>query len=300
MSKSAVKNAINDARAKVIVLRTAGTNCDREVAFAFQSCGAQADLVHINRLFSGESRLADYHILVVPGGFTYGDDIASGKILANELMFRLGEGIRRFIDDGKLMIGICNGFQVLVRAGILPGPLDDDQAKVRVAGQTATLTNNDSGKFEDRWVTLKRTGRSLWTEGVDDLLFVPVAHAEGKFIPQDQETLKTLQQNGQIVFRYATSNGSKPGYPENPNGSVDDIAGITDRTGRILGMMPHPERHFLFTQHPYWTRLVKKGQYGQGAKIFENGVRYVRQKLLKPTARSQQSAAKSNHIEHIK
>jgi len=263
------------AKVKVIVLRTAGTNCDRETAFAFESCGARADLVHINRVFSGEVQLADYHILAVPGGFTYGDDIASGKILANELVRRLGDDINRFIADGKLVIGICNGFQVLVRAGILPG------ADNGTFGQSATLISNDSAKFEDRWVTLKAGGRCVWTEGMTDLFFVPVAHAEGKFIPRDQAVLDNLRQNQQIVFRYVNPDGGKPDYPQNPNGSVDHIAGITDRTGRVLGMMPHPERHFLFTQHPYWTRLEKKSAHGQGARIFGNGVLYARENLLK-------------------
>ncbi|HBO97876.1 MAG TPA: phosphoribosylformylglycinamidine synthase I [Candidatus Omnitrophica bacterium] len=281
---------------KVIVLRTAGTNCDAEAAFAFENCGAQVRAVHINQFFDGRSRLHDGHILVIPGGFTYGDDIGSGRILANELRLRLGEDLGRFIGDGKLMLGICNGFQVMVKAGILPGPLDAQPGKGHdsffpreepAGAQTATLTDNDSGKFEDRWCHLKTEGKSVWTGGLGDVVYFPVAHAEGKFIPHSRDVLAKLRDNGQVAFRYCNPQGGKPSYPENPNGSVDDIAGITDKTGRILGLMPHPERHFLFTQHPCWTRLSlpagkagPNGKHGHGAKIFANGVQYVQKHLL--------------------
>jgi len=264
-------------KVRVIVLRTAGTNCDRETQFAFTKAGADADLVHVNRIFSKEKKLADYHILAVPGGFTYGDDIAAGKILANELRLKLGEALKRFVADGKLMIGICNGFQILVKAGILPGALNGSVQNN--FEQTATLMTNDCGKFEDRWIHLKTSGRSVWTDGMEKIVTLPVAHGEGKFVPQDQAVLKKLQDNGQIVFRYTSAAGAKPSYPENPNGSADDIAGIADKTGRIFGLMPHPERHFLFTQHPSWTRFQKKSEFGDGAKIFFNGVRYAKEKL---------------------
>lgn len=271
---------INNVNVKVIVLRTAGTNCDAETAFAFKSFGAKVDLIHINKLFAAEVSLKDYHILAIPGGFTYGDDIAAGRILANELIKRLGEAICRFIGDGKLIISICNGFQVLVRSGILPGPLDEEEWQAHDSSQKVTLTYNDSGKFEDRWTYLQLSGQSVWTEGLDDIIYIPVAHAEGKFVPQNNEVLNKLKSNGQVIFRYCDKEGKTAAYPANPNGSVDDIAGITDRTGRILGLMPHPERHFLFIQHPYWTRLHQNGKYGQGAKIFENGIKYVKEKLL--------------------
>lgn len=267
-------------KVNVIVLRTAGTNCDREAAFAFRNCGASVESVHINQLFQGRARLDDFHILVIPGGFTYGDDIESGRILANELRLRLGEDLCRFLGDGKLMIGICNGFQVFVKAGILPGPLDEGEKKQHAAGQRATLINNDSGKFEDRWCYLKPEGKSVWMKGLEEIMYFPVAHAEGKFVPQSEDVLNKLRYNGQIAFRYCTAEGGKPVYPQNPNGSVDNIAGITDRTGRVLGLMPHPERHFLTIQHPFWTRLGRNGRYGQGAKIFQNGVDYVKQDLL--------------------
>jgi phosphoribosylformylglycinamidine synthase I len=271
-------------KAKVLVLRTAGTNCDQELGFSFQYFGAEVDYVHINQLFAKKVILADYHILAIPGGFTYGDDIISGRILANELKLRLGKDIQQFIDDQKLIIGICNGFQVLVRAGILPGEMKGDAIWTPDTAQTATLTYNDSAKFEDRWTHLKKSGKSVWTQGLPEVVYIPVAHAEGKFLTESPKLLAALKKNGQVAFRYCTADGGNPAYPANPNGSVEHITGITDRTGRILGMMPHPERHFLFRQHPFWTRLEKKTELGDGAKIFENGVTYVKEKLLSRTS----------------
>ncbi len=265
---------------RVIVLRTAGTNCDAETAFAFRYWKARVDLIHINRLLSGEVQLKEYEILAIPGGFTYGDDIAAGRILANELRLNLGQDICQFLMDGKLIIGICNGFQVLVKAGILPGPLSEEEVKNHDAQQKVTLTDNDSGKFEDRWVHLRGDGRCVWTEGLEEIIYLPVAHGEGKFITRDQTVLQKLTQNGQVIFRYSGPQGESPDYPDNPNGSIDHIAGITDSTGRVLGLMPHPERHFLFIQHPHWTRLKNNGALGQGAMIFENGVKYAREQLL--------------------
>ncbi len=291
---------------KVLILRTAGTNCDVETAYAFESVGAVAQRVHINCLLSGQIKLSEYQILALCGGFSYGDDIISGRILANELRLRLGDELKRFISDGKLIIGICNGFQVLVRAGILPGANGADSrvlslrhptgfagaagGRVPAFGppaigdlefkQTVTLTHNDSGKFEDRWIYLKPSGSSIWTQNMNDVIFLPVAHAEGKFIPADQRVLQNLIDNGQVIFRYCDENGEKPDYPQNPNNAVDDIAGITDQTGRILGLMPHPERHFLSIQHPSWTRINSREKYGAGAKIFANGVEYVKKNLL--------------------
>ncbi len=263
-------------KVRVLVLRTAGTNCNTETAFAFTASGAQVDEVHLQRVFAGKVSLKDYHIMALPGGFSYGDDIASGRIFANELRLRLGKDIEQFIKDKKLIIGICNGFQILVKAGILPGPF--------IVGaqdhQTATLMHNDSGKFEDRWTHLKVESKSVWTQGLKDIIYIPVAHGEGKFIPASDDVLKALTENGQVAFRYVTANGERGAYPDNPNGAVDDIAGITDMTGRILGLMPHPERHFLMTQHPFWTRLPKKDKLGDGARIFENGVNYVKKHLL--------------------
>ncbi len=259
---------------RTIVLRAAGSNCDVETAFAFESVGASAELVHINRLVRGEVRLADYDILAIPGGFTYGDDISAGKILANELRYKLADQVERFHQDGKLILGICNGFQVLVKSGLLPS------GHIRDGKQRVTLTANDSGKFEDRWVYLEPNPASpcVFTRGIEGKITLPVAHAEGKFVPADDSVLHELQRNGQIVFRYVGPNGEPPAYPWNPNGSVDNVAALCDPTGRILGMMPHPERHFDPTHYPRWTRegLLPEGH---GVAIFRNAVEYVRQHL---------------------
>ncbi len=259
-------------RPRVIVLRTAGTNCDEETAFAFAMCGALCELVHINELARREKHLKDYQILAIPGGFTYGDDIASGKILANEMKYRLGEELRSFIEAKKLIIGICNGFQVLVKSSILPG--------LRCNGLDASLSFNDSGKFEDRWTYLQATSdkrratKCVWTKGIKKNIYLPVAHGEGKFIPKNKEILHSLKKNRQIVFQYVDEKGKIADYPSNPNGSIESIAGICDPTGRVLGMMPHPERHVLGTQHPRWTREGLQ-KFGDGLAIFKNAVRYV-------------------------
>ncbi|MBF0483835.1 MAG: phosphoribosylformylglycinamidine synthase I [Candidatus Omnitrophica bacterium] len=266
---------------KVLVLRTAGTNCDGETANAFAHFGATVERVHIKRLRNREVLLKDYHILAIPGGFTYGDDIESGRILANELRIHLGDDLAQFINDKKLIVGICNGFQILVKAGILPGNLDKGQAAA-AAGfkQTVTLTNNDSGKFEDRWSYLKVSGESVWTKNLPKVVYFPVAHAEGKFVPSDNAVLEALKHNQQVAFTYCSSEGNAPVYPEAPNGSIEHIAGITDVTGRILGLMPHPERHFYFENSPGWNGQTKKGLLGDGAQVFKNGIEYIKGNLL--------------------
>lgn len=224
-----------------------------------------AELAHINELVRREKSLSHYQILVIPGGFTYGDDISAGKILANELRLKLGEDVRRFVEQGGLILGICNGFQVLVKAGILP-PLVDGR-------QRLTLANNDSNRFECRWVYLRVNQQSpcIFTRGMDTI-YLPVAHGEGK-VMADAETLASLN----VVVRYADENGNiKAGYPYNPNGSLDNIAGICDSSGRIFGLMPHPERFIRWTQHPRWTREPAR-EFGDGFGIFQNAVRWVMQ-----------------------
>ncbi len=261
---------------KVCILRTAGTNCDKETAFAFSEAGALTELVHINRLFQPQNRLHDYQILAIPGGFSYGDDIAAGKILANELRYKLKDDMRKFIRDGKLIIGICNGFQVLVKSGLLPG--NDDLT------QETSLIINDSGKFEDRWVYLKspqstvHSPQCIWTRNLPEIIYLPVAHGEGKFITKDKSVLERLKKNGQVVFQYCNEEAKLADYPYNPNGSIDNIAGICDETGRILGLMPHPERHIEVSQHPRWTGSRNKKE-GDGIEILKNGVEYARKYL---------------------
>ena len=257
-------------------MRTAGTNCDKETAFAFEAAGGAPEFVHIKELVEGKNSLMHFHILALPGGFSYGDDIASGKILANELTNKLSVDLKKFIQDGKLIIGICNGFQILVKSGLLPG-----NPELR---QETSLIINDSGKFEDRWVYLRRMkdeGRRtkcVWTANFPEIIYLPVAHGEGKFITQDKAILERLKHNGQVVFQYCDERGKLAGYPYCPNGSTENIAGICDETGRVFGLMPHPERHIQFTQAPRWTASLKKGA-GDGMQVFRNGVEYARAKL---------------------
>ena len=253
------------AKVKTIVLRAPGTNCDGETVFAFEQAGSAVELTHINELVRRERKLADYQILVVPGGFTYGDDISGGKILANELRLKLDEDIRGFIDKGGLILGICNGLQVLVKAGILPRSSDGKP-------QRLTLSGNDSNRFECRWVYLRTDPDSpcVFTRGIE-AMYLPVAHGEGK-VTADAGTLKNLN----VVLRYADEMGNvKAGYPYNPNGSMGNIAGICDSSGRIFALMPHPERFIRWTQHPRWTREKPK-ERGDGFSVFLNAVNWVK------------------------
>ena len=261
-------------KVKTLVIRTAGSNCDYETVHAFKQVGSEVDLIHINQIVTKQRTLTDYHILAIPGGFTYGDDISAGKVLANELKFKLNDQLQQFINDGKLIIGICNGFQVLVKAGLLP------EVKFDSGDQQVTLTDNDSGKFEDRWVHLKINAASkcVFTKNMPEIVYYPVAHAEGKLVTKNEEILNRLKANGQVVFQYCTADGQPVGYPGNPNGSAEGITGICDPSGRILGLMPHPERYVHPTHHPRWTREGLDKQ-PEGLKIFQNAVEYARENL---------------------
>jgi phosphoribosylformylglycinamidine synthase len=259
-------------KVKAIVLRAAGINCDRETEDALELAGAEAQRVHINRIIEDKSALDQCQILVFPGGFSYGDDVAAGKILANQVVHHLYEPVQKFIDAGKLVLGICNGFQVLVKAGILPG---DGQTSRQ---DTVTITYNDSNKYEDRWVYLvPQTEKCIFIEAGRQI-YLPIAHAEGKIVTKDEAALETLKSEGYVAFKYVDENGEEGPYPINPNGSVDSIAGLTDTTGRVLGLMPHPERYVRPTQHPHWTRL-KDRKDGDGMTIFNNAVKYVQENL---------------------
>lgn len=249
---------------KVIILRVAGTNCDFETEWAFKLAGAETERVHINRLINKEKKLSDYQVLVIPGGFSYGDDIAAGKVLANEIKLKLFEDIKRFIDEKKVIIGICNGFQVLVKSGILPFKSE----------QVVTLEWNDSAKFEDRWVYLKvEKSVSQFFNNLPEIIRMPVAHAEGKFIPKNKRILKEIERRKIVILRYCDKDGKLSGYPYNPNGSIGNIAGICDETGLIIGMMPHPERAILKYYYPDWWKNDKEIFTGC-FKIFQNVVKY--------------------------
>jgi len=252
---------------QVLVLRAPGTNCDFETAHAFELAGGKAHLVHINQLLENPTLPSAFQILCLPGGFSYGDDIAAGRILGNQIRHHLQRTLIDFKDAGKLVLGICNGFQILMNSGIL---LADEEA-----GPPATLTWNDSGKFEDRWVNLAASSADcVFLQDIESM-YLPVAHAEGKFVTRDQSTLTALNGTGQLALRYAALNGSADGvpYPDNPNGSQLAVAGVCDATGRVLGLMPHPERHVDATHHPRWTREGLK-EPGDGLKMFQNAVDY--------------------------
>jgi len=251
-------------KVRTLILSAPGTNCDAETAFAFQQAGASVSLVHVHQLIRREQQLSDYQIMVIPGGFTYGDDISAGKVLANELRLRLGEDIQRLIENGGLILGICNGFQVLVKAGILPGVASGDLPLL-------TLGANDSGRFECRWVHLgvNKQRPCVFTRGIDSME-LPVAHGEGKVVVTP-EALPHLN----VVLYYTDEHGNtNAGYPHNPNGSVANIAGICDASGRIFALMPHPERYIRGTQHPQWTRQGAR-QYGDGFRILLNAVKWA-------------------------
>lgn len=254
---------------RVLVLKTEGTNCDEELYNAFEIAGGIPKIVHVNELRSKKENLNSYNILAIPGGFSYGDDIVSGKILAVELTSFFSKELKKFIQrKDTLIIGICNGFQVLIRTGLLP---------FRTIGKMqATLTNNDSGRFECRWIALEieENNNCVFLKNLGgEKMSYQVAHGEGKFFAP-KNVIDKIEENNLVALRYVNKDG-KPTqqYPENPNGSINAIAGITDPTGRILGLMPHPERFITKEQHPNWRRM--KIEKPQGLPIFENMIKYI-------------------------
>lgn len=243
---------------KVLVLRAAGTNCDVETAYAFSLVGAEPTTLHVNRLRENPRLLREAQVLAIPGGFSYGDDVASGRIYANELMSALRDELLAFVDRGGFAIGICNGFQVLVKSGLLPR-LDQD------ATQQATLTDNTSGIYTDRWVRLKGDAkRCLWIHD-DAEVELPIAHAEGRFVA-DPAVIAKLEAAGQVAIRYSAGT--------NPNGSTADIAGVCDPSGRVFGLMPHPERFLRWENHPRWTREPRRPE-GDGVRFFRQAIRRI-------------------------
>lgn len=268
------------AQPRILVLRAPGTNCDGETAFAFERAGGKVERLHVNRLLESPQQINDYQVLCLPGGFSYGDDIAAGRILGNQIRHHLVSQLQEFKAAGKLILGICNGFQILLKSGVL---LPDDAD----AGAPATLAWNASGRFEDRWVPLQVCGsKSVFFAGIESM-FLPVAHAEGRFVPRSPRTMSALERAGQLVLRYGstaeviasaastTDSSMQPrvAFPDNPNGSLADVAGICDETGRVCGLMPHPERYIDPTQHPRWTR-GSLPPAGDGLRVFQNAVAY--------------------------
>lgn len=252
---------------RVLILRAPGINRDEDAAAAIELAGGQPERAHVNRLVEGQVQLTDYAMLIIPGGFSYGDHLGAGRLLAVDLTHRLGEQINAFVADGRPVLGICNGFQVLVKAGILPGLIEQP---------AATLTDNASGRFECRWVYLQPEpdSRCIFTRGMERIE-VPVAHGEGRFVLHDSAALAQLHTSGQIALRYTTSHGDPPDYPANPNGSTANIAGVCNAAGNVLGLMPHPENAIFPYQHPRWTREPQRTS-GDGLALFQNAVAYAR------------------------
>ena len=273
-----------------LVLTGFGLNCDMETAHSFKLAGARASRVHINSLIHGKERLEDFHIIVFGGGFSWGDDHGAGVIQALKMKNHLGDELTSFVEKGGLVLGICNGFQTLVNLGLLPA------LEKQYTERTASITWNDCGNFRDQWVHLSGNSQSpcVYTKGMETADF-PVRHGEGKFVAP-REVLQALSRNNQIVFRYADESGNPAGgkFPLNPNGSMDDIAGICDPSGRVFGLMPHPEAYNHFTNHPDWTRqksVLKRKGGGEkaaelfkttpvGIRLFENAVEYVKHTIL--------------------
>lgn len=272
---------------RVLILRAPGINRDQDAALACTLAGGTPERVHVNRVAEGAVRLADYAMLVIPGGFSYGDHLGAGRLLAVDLAHRLGEQLEQFVADGRPVIGICNGFQVLVKAGILPGPVEQPSAahdagaapsgaSPALRRMPVTLTDNRSARFECRWVRLaaEPSSRCLLTRGLSHPIEVPVAHGEGRLVVSDPAAGASLQAQGLVALRYVGTAKGPAGYPANPNGSLDDIAGLCNPQGNVLGLMPHPENAVLPQQHPRWTREPAREE-GDGLVIFRNAVQYA-------------------------
>ena len=262
---------------RVAVLSGFGINCETETMAVFEMSGAHTDRVHVNRLVNGEIELSDYQIMAIPGGFSFGDHLGSGRLLGNRLRFGLRDQVRGFVREGKPVIGICNGFQVLVKMGLLPG---DEEVSLT---QTASLALNDSGQYENRWATLEFEPNSpcIWTKGLGRIR-VPVRHGEGKFVTDDPTLLDTWAGAGQLVARYVDPSKEYPSasdnilpYPLSPNQSWRNIAGVCDPTGLVFGLMPHPEANHSTWLGATWTREEFDHGQGEGMAIFHNAVRHV-------------------------
>jgi len=262
-SKPYAAPAVKTTKPRVLILHANGTNRDHDAALACKLAGGEPEIVHINQLLNGERSFSDYNMLVLPGGFSYGDDLGAGVLWALDLRQRFGANLQAFIDAGKPVLGICNGFQTLVKSGFLPGDKRD-----------VTLTYNAQGQFECRWVYLMTNPNSpcLFTRGIDELLYVPVAHGEGRVMAKDEAALRRLTEQNLVTLTYVDANGNTAGYPFNPNGSVLNIAGLCNTAGNVLGLMPHPEDHIYPWQHP---RFHRDERGFSGLRLFENGIRFA-------------------------
>ena len=249
---------------RALVLRAAGTNCEAETARALRLSGAEVEILHINRLLEAPQRLEELELLVVAGGFSYGDDVGAGRVWGLELRHNLAEALRAYVDRGGLALGVCNGFQVLVDSGLFGAT--DEEGKRDVA-----LTNNSSNHYECRWVELESQECACPWIVAGEVMPTPVAHAEGRFVVRDDRTLARLKAQGQIALTYVAPGKGEVAYPDDPNGSVEHIAGICDPTGRVLGLMPHPERNLDPWNHPRWTRMGARTE-GEGMSFYRRMV----------------------------
>lgn len=259
-------------KTKAAVLYGYGINCDYETEYCIRAAGGEARRVHINEFVEKPKLLEEFNFLAFAGGFAHGDDLGSGKIVANKFRFKLKEEMMQFISEGKLVLGPCNGFQMMVKMGIVPYANFD---------QKATLMANDSGKFEDRWVFLKMNSNSpcVFTKGIESLM-LPVRHGEGKFVV-DSAALNEVVSKNLIVAQYVNERGEYAGYPYNPNGSALNIAGVCNESGTVFGLMPHPEAYNSMTNNPYWTHIKDgvRDWKGGGMKVFENAISYIEAKF---------------------
>jgi phosphoribosylformylglycinamidine synthase I len=246
---------------RALVMRAAGVNCERETLLALEKAGAKPDLLHLQQLIDAPARFDDYALLVLPGGFSYGDDISAGRVLGFEMRSFLGETLTRFVARGGYVLGVCNGFQVLVDTGLLEG------VSAAPTERTIALAANVSGHYECRWVTLRNEPSACKWLDAGAMWPTPVAHGEGRLMFKDAAALERLRQRGQVALRYVTRDGGAPEYPDCPNGSTDAIAGLCDRTGRVFGLMPHPERNVAPWHHPRWTRSAPRPE-GEGLEFY--------------------------------
>ena len=262
---------------KTLVITGLGLNCQKETDAAFTAAGSEVTQIHLNDLIENKSKLNDFHILAFIGGFSFGDHLGAGTVFSNKVKAALNEQLEKFINDGKLIIGICNGFQTITRLGIVP-------AISGLFNQEVALQHNDSGVFRDSWVNLKAEADSscIFTKGIDTIE-LPIRHGEGKFIPLNESVLKVLEEGGYVCLRYADSDGNSTSeFPLNPNGSVNNIAGICDKSGRIFGLMPHPEAYLSPFNHPHWGKQKIEGKLpakGLGQQIFDNAVKFAQENL---------------------
>jgi phosphoribosylformylglycinamidine synthase subunit PurQ / glutaminase len=257
------------SKPRVMILRAAGTNCDLEAEYAWNLAGAAAERVHIRRAAESPALLHEFQILTIPGGFSYGDDLGAGKIFAVQIQRHLIGGLREFIDRGGLVLGICNGFQVLAKAGLLPDPSADSQI--------CTVTYNEPPGFQDRWVTLRAEDSSCVFTEPGRVYEMPIGHGEGRVVFANDAVERNVIRDrlGALVYVPAPPGVGQDGMPANPNGSIADIAGLCDASGRVLGLMPHPERFITWTQHPCWTSLPPR-EHGDGLAMFQRAVAYLR------------------------